>query len=117
MHIVRDVLDKLVVDRLGHEMGRVDGIRLERVEHQPLRFASILMGPPVLGSRLSRFSSLIGALTSALGLDAREPVEVPVADITKFAREIVVGKRVTETGAARMEGRLRALLGAGNGPR
>jgi sporulation protein YlmC with PRC-barrel domain len=50
--VVRDLLDKAVVDRNGREMGRVDGIVLEQEAGQPPRLAAILIGPAALGSRL-----------------------------------------------------------------
>ena len=52
MDVVRDVLDKSVVDRNGREMGRVDGILLDVEPDQPLRLAAIVIGPAALGDRL-----------------------------------------------------------------
>ena len=81
MDVVRDVLDKAVADRNGHEMGRVDGIVLEQ-DAGPPRLAAILIGPAVLGSRLHPvLGRLVSALERRLGLDTGRPVRVDFADV------------------------------------
>ena len=52
--LVRDVLDKQLVDREKVQMGRVDGIVLELREGQPPRVAHFELGFAVLGLRLHK---------------------------------------------------------------
>ena len=55
MHLVRDVLDKQLVDHAGHDpMGMADGIVIEvRDVNQPPRVIAIESGFPVLARRVS----------------------------------------------------------------
>jgi len=52
MELVRDVLDKQLVDREGTEMGRVDGIALEIRDGGPPRVAGLELGFAVLAARV-----------------------------------------------------------------
>ncbi|HYU36101.1 MAG TPA: hypothetical protein VEW48_28410 [Thermoanaerobaculia bacterium] len=52
MELVRDVLDKQLVDREGTKMGRADGIVLEIRADGPPRVDSLTLGFAVLASRL-----------------------------------------------------------------
>jgi sporulation protein YlmC with PRC-barrel domain len=52
LDLVRDVLDKQVVDRDGTKMGRVDGRVLELREGRPPRVATLEMGGAVLARRI-----------------------------------------------------------------
>ena len=51
MHLVRDILDKGIVDRQGREMGRADSVVLALGRGAP-RVARIEVGPAVLAERL-----------------------------------------------------------------
>ena len=51
MDLVRDLLDKKVVDRNGREIGRVDSVVLENGRHGPVRVSAIEIGPAVLAYR------------------------------------------------------------------
>ena len=63
MDVVRDMLDKSVIDRNGREMGRVDGILLRQAAGQPAHLTAILIGPSVLADRLhSRLGPIVRAL-------------------------------------------------------
>ncbi|MFL6197156.1 MAG: hypothetical protein ACJ75H_23420 [Thermoanaerobaculia bacterium] len=53
MELIRDVLDKQVVDRDETKMGRVDGLVLELRPGRPPRVDAIEMGSEVLARRLS----------------------------------------------------------------
>src|ERR1051325_11639479 len=43
-HVVRDILDKQLVDRRQRRIGKVDGLVLEAREGEPLRLAFIEVG-------------------------------------------------------------------------
>jgi len=69
MDLVRDVLDKRVVDRNGREMGRVDRIVLELRDGQPPRVAAFEIGPSALATRVHpRLGRWVEALEHAVGL-------------------------------------------------
>ena len=111
MDIVRDVLDKSVVDRNGREMGRVDALVLEPRADQPPRLQSIVIGPVALGSRLHPIlGRLVSACERRMGLDANRPVQIDVADVEKFDRKIHLRLAIGDTAVAAVEQRIRGWL-------
>lgn len=52
MHLFKDVLDKGLVDKNGHKMGKVDDLVLELRDGQPPAVRSILSGRGALASYL-----------------------------------------------------------------
>jgi sporulation protein YlmC with PRC-barrel domain len=109
--VVRDLLDKAVVDRNGREMGRVDGIVLEHEEGQPPRLAAILIGPAALGSRLhpalGRFAT---AVERWFDLDRNRPTRIDCADVVDVGRRIRLRLAIGDTAVAAVEQRLRSWL-------
>ena len=111
MHVVRDVLDKSVVDRNGREMGRVDGIVLALGDGQPPRLEAILIGPIALGYRLHpTVGRLVTGLERRLGLDAGRPVRVEFGDIETVEHKVRIRLAIGETTAEAVEQRLRAWV-------
>jgi sporulation protein YlmC with PRC-barrel domain len=109
--VVRDVLDKGVVDRHGREMGRVDGIVLDNETNQPPRLAAILIGPAALGDRLHPMCGrFMRRLEKWLGLDHNRPVRIDFSDINSIERKIRVRLTVGETAVDAVEQRLRAWV-------
>ncbi|WP_028747163.1 PRC-barrel domain-containing protein [Rhizobium mesoamericanum] len=53
MDLIRDVLDKQVIDRNGSRIGKVDGLILSVTDQGPPKVAFIEMGPLTLVRRLS----------------------------------------------------------------
>jgi hypothetical protein len=64
IHLVRDVLDKQIVDPKRHPLGRADGLVLIVEDDQPPRLETIESGIPILARRISR---RLGRWTRALG--------------------------------------------------
>ena len=111
MDVVRDVLDKLVVDRNGREMGRVDGIVLDQREGEPPRFSSVLIGPAVLGYRLHpTIGRWVAALERAIAGDHGQPVRIDVGNIAEIGRDVRIDRTIGEAGAGSIEQRLRKWL-------
>ncbi len=109
MDVVRNVLDKSVVDRNGREMGRVDGILLDQKTGQPPRLAAVLIGPSVLGERLHpRLGRLVNALEKRLGLDRDRPTRIDFGDVEDVDRRVRLRLTIGDTAAAAVEQRLRA---------
>ena len=63
MDLIREILDKQVVDRRGASMGKVDGIVLEMRADGPPRVAFLEIGPSALAHR---FHPLLGRWMEAL---------------------------------------------------
>ena len=111
MDVVRDVLDKSVVDRNGHEMGRVDGVLLEQTAGEQPRLDAILIGPAALGSRLhARLGMLVSALERRFGIVRDQPVQIDFADIAKIDRRIHLRLTIGETAVGAFEQKLRVWL-------
>lgn len=55
LHLVHDVQDAQLHDRKHENIGRVDGLVLERREGRPLRVAAILVGGPIRDERIGRW--------------------------------------------------------------
>ena len=111
MDIVRDVLDKPLVDRNGRQMGRVDGIVLDLSAGEPPRLSSVLIGPTALGFRLHpAIGRWIGALERAFNVDQGRPVTIDFRSVTDVGRDIKLDVTVSETMADVVERRLRAWL-------
>ena len=111
MDVVRDVLDKSVVDRNGREMGRVDGILLDRQPDQPLRLAAILIGPAALGDRLHpALGRFVRRMEKRFGLDQNRPVQIDFADVDDIETKIRVRLTISDTAVAAVEQRLRSWL-------
>lgn len=75
MELVRDLLDKQLIDRNGVNTGRVDGIVVELREDGPPRLVALEAGPAVLayrvGPRMGRW--VTGSRTGSAAL-ARQAV-------------------------------------------
>ena len=55
MQIVRDVLDKKLLDLEGCEIGRVDGIRIEIPENGQPRMVALEIGGEILAARVAKW--------------------------------------------------------------
>jgi sporulation protein YlmC with PRC-barrel domain len=107
MDVVRDVLDKSVVDRNGREMGRVDAILVEHGDGPP-RITTLLIGPAALGSRLHpAVGRLMSWLESRLGIDRDRPSRISVGDVDDIDRKIRLRLTIGETATAAFEQLLR----------
>ena len=110
MDIVRDVLDKSVIDRNGREMGRVDAIRLEMGDGPP-RITALLIGPSALGSRIHpTLGRLMNAVERQLGVDKDRPVTIGVGDVDEIDRKIRLRLTIGETTVEAVEKLLRRLI-------
>jgi sporulation protein YlmC with PRC-barrel domain len=111
MDLVRDVLDKPVIDRNGREMGRVDGMVLEQEPGQPVRLAAVLIGPAALGDRLHpALGRLVRRIERWFGVDQDRPARIGVADIDHVGTKVRVRLSIGDTAVAAVERRIRALL-------
>jgi hypothetical protein len=109
--LVRDLLDKAVVDRNGREMGRVDGVVLEPRAGAPPRFAAVLIGPAALGYRLHpRIGRVVDAIERRLGLGAARPVRIEVDELDVAERQVKLRIAIGDTEVDAVEQRLRRWI-------
>jgi sporulation protein YlmC with PRC-barrel domain len=112
MELVREVLDSLVVDRNGREMGRVDGIVLEQRDGMAPRVSMLEIGPSVLGYRLHpTIGRWISALEQAFGVGDGRPARIPFSHVVEVGTETRVDISIGQTAAGNVEQRLRAWIG------
>jgi sporulation protein YlmC with PRC-barrel domain len=110
MDLVRDLSDKLVLDRDGREIGRVDRVLLDLSPGGP-RVVAIEVGPAVLASRLSStLGRWVAGLELALGLDQGRPLRIPIEEVITIAPHVRVNRSFAETPAASVESALRRWL-------
>jgi hypothetical protein len=113
VHLVRDLLDKAVVDRNGREMGRVDRVVLEAGPGAPPRVTAIEVGASALGHRLGRRCGRWAAgLLHALGVDDGQPLRIHVSQMLGVTDAVKVDLAFGETPAANVEHQARRLISA-----
>jgi hypothetical protein len=101
IHLVRDVLDKQMIDTKRTPMGRVDGIVLDlRADdagrRQQPRVTQIENGFPVLARRIHpRLRRWAAALGWRFGIRRGATYRIPIAHVLDVGREIQL-KRVAE---------------------
>src|SRR5436305_13114743 len=78
MDLVRDVLDKQLVDAKQRRLGKVDGLVLALAPGEPPTVAAIELGPRVLARRLSpRVGRWTVAIAPRLGVPHDDPYRIP----------------------------------------
>src|SRR5215210_186998 len=108
MDLVRDMLDKKVVDRNGREVGRVDSIILRVDAAQAPSVLAIELGPAVLAARVKPlFGRWVAALEHGFAVDEGRPVRIPSKAILHVQNHVKVDLAFGETPAATIEQRLR----------
>jgi hypothetical protein len=100
MDLVRDVLDKKLVDRENCCMGRVSGLVAQAGETMQPRVTHILVGGPTLWMRIHpAFGRLSDRLGKMWGPKRHEPVRIPWARIETVGRELKLDVKAKDTGA------------------
>jgi sporulation protein YlmC with PRC-barrel domain len=98
--LVRDVLDKQLLDENDREMGRVDGLVMQLGEKTQPRITHIEIGGATLGSRIhpavGRFSRW---LASKWGPKRDGPVRIPWSKVAHLGKNIRLEVEARETGA------------------
>ena len=113
MDLVRDLLDKSVVDRHGHVMGRVDRLVLESREHSAPRVVAFQIGPEALAARVVPwFGRLVAGLERVFMVDEGRPVRIALADVLSIEDDVKVDMAFGETATATVERALRRWVGA-----
>ncbi|HST54131.1 MAG TPA: hypothetical protein VLJ61_19140 [Pyrinomonadaceae bacterium] len=111
MNLVRDCLDKQLVDANGRKMGRVDGIVLTLARGRQPRVTHIETGAVTQATRLHpRLGRMVAALAHRLGRALNDPYRIPWAKVATKGDDITVNVRAEETPALVLERWVRAHL-------
>ncbi|HZE09942.1 MAG TPA: hypothetical protein VE110_14425 [Gemmatimonadaceae bacterium] len=104
MNLVRDVLDKKLLDKDDEEMGRVDGLVMHVGERSQPRITHIEIGGSTLGARLHPFfERLARRIGAAIGPKRREPVRIPWSRVLTAGKNIKLDVEAKDTGAVDWE--------------
>ena len=113
MDLVRDLLDKQIVDRNGQEMGRVDAVVLHISDGDAPRVVALEVGAAVLASRIAPvFGRLVAALEQVFQVADGHPLRIPVGKVRAVDDRVTVDLAFGDTAAAAIEQRLRRWVGA-----
>jgi sporulation protein YlmC with PRC-barrel domain len=100
VNLVRDVLDKKLIDREECEMGRVSGLLMHVGETSQPRITHILIGGPTLWSRIHPvFGRMSAALAKLWGRSRTGAVRIPWSRVETVGREVKLDVEAKETGA------------------
>jgi hypothetical protein len=102
--LIRDLLDKLIIDRKGDPMGRVDGIVIvEEAGKQP-RVERIEAGIVVLAARLhQKIGRWVRLAAARWGLRRGQPTRISVKKIKEMGIEVKVDVEGDQTPALAWE--------------
>lgn len=100
MHIVRDLLDKQLIDVNWQKMGRIDGLGMEVRQGEQPCINEILVGGTVLTYRLPGFvGRWSAAFIRRFGIRHGEPFTVPWSRVMRVDRVVRVDVSSDETEA------------------
>ena len=111
MKLIRDCLDKQLVDRHGHKMGRVDGIVLEFAADTQPRIAAVEVGAVTQYRRIhQRLARFVAACARRWGREHPDPYRIPWAQVVPTGNDVTVDVEAEETPALAWERWLRARV-------
>lgn len=100
MHLVRDVMDKKLIDRKDRDMGRVDGLAMLVESGSQPRITHILIGGPTPWMRLSPALARASVRLARLwGPKSAESVRIPWSRVQSVEKDIKLDVSARETGA------------------
>ena len=91
MKLIRDVLDKQVLDREHHKIGRIDGLAIELRKGKPPRIAYLEIGGIALSARLGNLPRRwVVRIWSSVGGRGRyrHPYRIPWSKVTSVDKEV-----------------------------
>lgn len=102
--VIRDLLDKQLVDREGEPLGRVDGIVMSYSADAPPRLTHFEMGAQTLAPRLPRpFQGMLAWLGQRLSPRSGPPYRIETSRIIQLGRTIKVDIDGTRSAARETE--------------
>lgn len=111
MDLVRDCLDKQLVDRNGRKMGRVDGIVMEFDEGTRPRIAFLEAGGVTQVRRLhTRLAKLVRRISKRWKVERSDPFRIPWSKVVLSGIDVTVDTDAEETPALDWEKWLRKKI-------
>jgi sporulation protein YlmC with PRC-barrel domain len=106
--LVRDLLDKQVIDRNSRELGRVDSVIIELREDGSAAVAAIEIGFIAVAERVHPFLGRCArAIETVLGVEEGRPVRIPFSKIIDVGKDIKVDIAAGDTPVAVLESKAR----------
>ena len=100
MHLIRDVLDKKLIDREECPMGRVSGLVIQLGENTQPHISHILIGGPTVWERVHpALARLSIRLAKLWGPKRGEPVKIPWSRVLTVGKDVKLDVEAKETGA------------------
>jgi hypothetical protein len=100
MDLVRDVLDKKLIDREDCPMGRIDGLVMQFGEHSQPRITHIEIGGKTLWMRLHpAFGRVAVTLARMWGPKRDGPVRIPWSRVLTTGKQVKLDVEAKQTGA------------------
>jgi sporulation protein YlmC with PRC-barrel domain len=110
--IVRDVLDKEVVDRNGRLLGRVDGVILD-IHATGARVAALEIGLIAVAQRVHPFVGRCAkAIETVLGIAPGRPVRIPFDKVIAIETNVKVDLAAKDTPVLAFEELVQPLVNA-----
>lgn len=104
MDLVRDLLDKQLVDRRGRRIGRADGVVLELRAGRPPRVAWIETGVTTLAARLDpRLARVLARVLARAGDAYARPVRVSLDRLRDLGVDVALDVDARDSGHLRWE--------------
>ncbi len=104
MELIRDCLDKQVVDRHGHNMGRVDGLVIQFETGEQPRVAYVELGVETLASRVSfALARQLRKLMRSRTSEEEARYRIPWWKVVPAGIELVANVEAEKTPALRLE--------------
>jgi len=104
MDLIADCLDKQLVDRHGHKMGRVDGIIIEVSEGRKPTVSGIEVGSVCQFSRLHpALRRMALSISKRYGVATKDPFRLPWSKIVAAGIEVVAAVEAEQTPALAWE--------------
>ncbi|MDX6614274.1 MAG: hypothetical protein QOD75_3460 [Blastocatellia bacterium] len=104
MDLIADCLDKQLVDRHGHKMGRVDGVVIEVGEGRKPTVSAIEVGPVCQSTRLHpAFRRLVTSISKRCGVSPQDPFRLPWPKVVSAGIEVIAGVEAEKTPALAWE--------------
>jgi sporulation protein YlmC with PRC-barrel domain len=108
MELIRDCLDKQLIDRNGRKMGKVDGLVMEIKKGERPRIAYIEVGAVAQTRRLHpRLAKLIAHFSKKFGVERSDPFRIPWSKVVVSGIDVTINMDAEETPALAWEKWLR----------
>jgi|ERR1043165_1718336 sporulation protein YlmC with PRC-barrel domain len=108
MELIRDCLDKQLIDRNGRKMGKADGLVMSLEKGKQPRVAFIEVGAITASRRLHpRLAKLVARLSKSFGVDRSDPYRIPWSKVVVSGIDVTINVDAEETPALDWEKWLR----------